>query len=218
MYRLTLFLYECQSALNRSAKNFSSFLIMKWWIAITNAQQTKFNQCGTYMHDAKQSKNTPKYIGFRLIAYNPFVLSFVLSVGIPTLVDLPRLISAIDKRIIPGTKNAKPAKCWICWLISNEFTCPLKNGNTAQTIILDFARFWRIPQGCRAVFALSREGRVFELQSMHMMPDSKRASWFMGNQTISDGVLYTLTAIDPLFLALPSLVQSRKKVMQSLIS
>ncbi len=55
--------------------------------------------------EAKVKRSKPRYIGFLLNLYNPFILSVVFSEGKPNLVERPKLIRLITTIINPIVNN-----------------------------------------------------------------------------------------------------------------
>lgn len=55
--------------------------------------------------EARVKRSKPRYIGFLLNLYNPFILSVVFSEGRPSLVELPKLMRLITTIINPIINN-----------------------------------------------------------------------------------------------------------------
>ena len=55
--------------------------------------------------EARVKRSKPRYIGFLLNLYNPFILGVVFSEGRPSLVELPKLMRLITTIINPIINN-----------------------------------------------------------------------------------------------------------------
>ena len=72
---------------------------------------------------------------------------------------------------------------------------------SAQTIVLDQTK-------ASQAYVIKSDGAIYELQRCKHY----HSSWLVGQDLISDGGVYSATPVDPVFVLLPYLERSRKRV------
>ena len=74
---------------------------------------------------------------------------------------------------------------------------------SAQTIVLDQTK-------ASQAYVIKSDGEIYEFQRCKHY----HSSWLIGQNLISDGGVYSATPVDPVFVLLPYLERSRKRVRQ----